>query len=79
MERRQISCYRALREKFHDGPYYTKGVFGGEDGAKSRGEKDAVKGVDVFTMGMPTYGQRYRKKVRTLPVLKGGDYGECFP
>ncbi|KAK2766054.1 hypothetical protein FQN54_007569 [Arachnomyces sp. PD_36] len=66
LEQSQVDYYRSLREKIHDGPYYT--VLGNDSF-----EKNSREHFDPF-QGMPTYGERFRKKTRTLPKLTGRPY-----
>lgn len=71
-----------LKDKIHDGPFYTAigGIRdrGGLRNAAARFSDNTAKArFDAF-QGMPTYSQRFKKKVRTLPVLRGGDFGKCY-
>ncbi|KAL1956252.1 hypothetical protein VTO42DRAFT_7512 [Malbranchea cinnamomea] len=69
-EREQADHYRRLREKIHDGPYFA--MLGappswGKEGVSARAQFDPFQ-------GMATYGQRYVKKTRALPVLSSRSY-----
>ncbi|KAM5472450.1 DNA-directed RNA polymerase III subunit C31 [Microsporum audouinii] len=60
-----VQLYRQLREKIHDGPFYT--VLStqpsyGKKGVSARAQFDPFQ-------GMASYGQRYMRKSRTLPKL----------
>ncbi|KAF3482451.1 uncharacterized protein GIQ15_05210 [Arthroderma uncinatum] len=57
--------YRQLREKFHDGPFYT--VLSAQPSYGKKGVPVRAQ-FDPF-QGMASYGQRYMKKSRTLPKL----------
>ncbi|WEW56551.1 DNA-directed RNA polymerase III subunit C31 [Emydomyces testavorans] len=67
LEAPQVDHYRKLREKIHNGPFYT--VLSGPP-SYGRGGPPARAQFDPF-QGMATYGQRYLKKARTLPKLSG--------
>ncbi|EGD92538.1 hypothetical protein TESG_00111 [Trichophyton tonsurans CBS 112818] len=64
-ERSRVQLYRQLREKIHDGPFYTvlaSQPSYGKKGVPARAQFDPFQ-------GMASYGQRYMKKSRTLPKL----------
>lgn len=71
-EQLQVDFYRTLRERFHDGPYYSI-----LEGAGSAMKKDSAAraNFDPFH-GMPSYSGKYQKKKRALPRLQGRQYGE---
>ncbi|KAI9832800.1 MAG: hypothetical protein M1819_004020 [Sarea resinae] len=77
-ERTQISRYRSLRDRIHEGPLYT--VLGdharvGKDSSTSTGASTtAAAQIDPFEGGMPTYGMKYRKKRRRIPRLDTRPY-----
>ena len=64
-ERLHVARYRAFRDRVHEGPLYT--VLGDHHRVGRR--------ADAFD-GMPTYTQKYRKKIRRLPKLDTRPYGE---
>ncbi|KAE8150009.1 DNA-directed RNA polymerase III, subunit Rpc31 [Aspergillus avenaceus] len=72
-EQTQVDLYRALRERFHDGPYYS--VLDPGSSAKKAGEKVKASRVhfDPFH-GMPSYSGKYQKKKRGIPRLLGRPY-----
>lgn len=72
-EQREVDHYRRLRERFHDGPYYS--VLDASASTAKKGSA-ARANFDPFT-GMPSYSGRYQKKRRTLPNITGAgrDYG----
>lgn len=69
-EQTQVDYYRALRERFHDGPFYSV-----LDASSSNAKKGSAAraNFDPFH-GMPTYSGRYQKKRRTLPRIAGQEY-----
>ncbi|PYH86510.1 III, C31 subunit of DNA-directed RNA polymerase [Aspergillus uvarum CBS 121591] len=69
-EQIQVDQYRSLRERFHDGPYYSV-----LDSATSSAKKESAARAhfDPFH-GMPSYSGKYQKKMRTLPKLVGREY-----
>ncbi|KAJ9206413.1 DNA-directed RNA polymerase III, subunit Rpc31 [Paecilomyces variotii] len=69
-EQSQVNLYRELRERFHEGPYYS--VLGGSGTAAKKGSAARVH-FDPFH-GMPSYSEKYQKKKRTLPRLQGRPY-----
>lgn len=71
-EQLQVDLYRQLRERFHEGPYYSV-----LDSASSSAKKGSAAraNYDPFH-GMPSYAGRYQKKKRTLPKLQGRQYSE---
>ena len=74
IERKEVDHYRSLREKIHDGPFYTvlAGSLCGKQGTPSRAQFDPFQ-------GMATYGQKYLKETRTLPKLNSRPYGASIP
>ncbi|KAE8329897.1 DNA-directed RNA polymerase III, subunit Rpc31 [Aspergillus sergii] len=68
-EQKQVDLYRALREQFHDGPYYS--VL--DPGLSGRKSKEARQHFDPFH-GMPSYSGKYQKKKRAIPKLSGRPY-----
>ena len=70
-EQKQVDLYRALREQFHDGPYYS--VL--DPGLSGRKTKAARQHFDPFH-GMPSYSGKYQKKKRAIPKLSGRPYSE---
>lgn len=71
-EQSEVDRYRALRERFHDGPYYTV-----LDAARTSAKKgSAARALFDAFHGMPSYSQKYQKKKRVLPKLQGRQYGE---
>ncbi|KAI9771796.1 MAG: hypothetical protein M1840_001566 [Geoglossum simile] len=68
-ERLQVSLYRHLRDRIHEGPLYT--VLGDSHRVGTQG----ARGADPFE-GVPTYSMRYMKKKRKLPRLDTRPYGE---
>ncbi|KAL2003965.1 hypothetical protein VTN02DRAFT_1261 [Thermoascus thermophilus] len=69
-EQAQVGRYQALRERIHDGPYYT--VLEIAASAAKKGSAARAQ-FDPF-YGMPSYAERYHKKKRTLPTLSGRPY-----
>lgn len=71
-EQLQVDLYRSLRERFHEGPYYSV-----LDVASSSAKKGSAAraNYDPFH-GMPSYSGRYQKKKRTLPKLQGRPYSK---
>ena len=71
-EQLQVDYYRDLRERYHEGPYYSV-----LDAASSSAKKGSAAraNYDPFH-GMPSYSGRYQKKKRTLPKLQGRPYSE---
>ncbi|PLB43200.1 III, C31 subunit of DNA-directed RNA polymerase [Aspergillus steynii IBT 23096] len=69
-ETHQVNLYRDLRERFHDGPYYSV-----LDAASSAAKKNSAAraSFDPFH-GMPSYSGRYQKKKRALPRMSGRAY-----
>ncbi|RAK95152.1 DNA-directed RNA polymerase III subunit C31 [Aspergillus ibericus CBS 121593] len=69
-EQLQVDLYRTLRERFHDGPYYSI-----LEGAASASKKDSAAraSFDPFH-GMPSYSGKYVKKKRALPRILGRQY-----
>lgn len=69
-EQTQVDYYRGLRERFHDGPFYSV-----LDASSSNAKKGSAAraNFDPFH-GMPTYSGRYQRKRRTLPKITGQTY-----
>ncbi|KAL1968939.1 hypothetical protein VTN77DRAFT_773 [Rasamsonia byssochlamydoides] len=73
-EQAEVDRYRALREKFHDGPYYTV-----LDAARTSAKKgSAARALFDAFHGMPSYSQKYQKKKRALPKIQGRPYALNF-
>lgn len=71
----QVDLYRTLRERFHDGPYYS--ILGASSGTGYTTNSKA--NFDPFN-GMPSYSGKYQKKKRLVPRVQGRPYGEfIFP
>jgi DNA-directed RNA polymerase III subunit RPC7 len=70
-EQIQVDLYRQLRERFHDGPYYSVLK---SDSSSAKKDSSARAEFDPFH-GMPSYSGRYQKKRRAAPNLKGRPYG----
>ncbi|KAL3474544.1 DNA-directed RNA polymerase III, subunit Rpc31 [Aspergillus californicus] len=69
-EQVQVDLYRTLRERFHDGPYYSiLGVGSGANGYTG----SAKANFDPFN-GMPSYSGKYQKKKRLIPRIQGRPY-----
>ncbi|KAL4870562.1 DNA-directed RNA polymerase III, subunit Rpc31 [Aspergillus spectabilis] len=69
-EQVQVDLYRTLRERFHDGPYYSiLGVSSGANGYTASSKAN----FDPFN-GMPSYSGKYQKKKRLVPKLQGRPY-----
>lgn len=60
-----VDYYRRLREKHHEGPYYS--VIDSSASSAKKGSAARVN-FDPFH-GMPSYSARYQKKHRTLPRI----------
>lgn len=77
-EQNATDHYRSLRERYHEGSYYSV-----LDVSSSNAKKGSAAraNFDPFH-GMPSYAGRYQKKRRTIPKIAGaripGDYGR-FP
>ncbi|KAG2412790.1 hypothetical protein HFD88_010347 [Aspergillus terreus] len=69
-EQIQVDLYRQLRERFHDGPYYSVLK---SDSSSAKKDSSARAEFDPFH-GMPSYSGRYQKKRRAAPNLKGRPY-----
>ncbi|KAI9808477.1 MAG: hypothetical protein M1827_007230 [Pycnora praestabilis] len=69
-ERQQVTHYRALRARVHEGPLYT--VLGDNVRIGKQGAPVAAQ-VDPFE-GMPTYTMKYKKKKRKVPKLDTRPY-----
>ncbi|KAL1995172.1 hypothetical protein VTN49DRAFT_1359 [Thermomyces lanuginosus] len=73
-EQDQVDRYRALRERFHEGPYYavlSAATIAADNDSHERAQFDPFH-------GMPSYSSRYRKRKRTVPKLSGRDYVLSF-
>ncbi|GLI81043.1 DNA-directed RNA polymerase III subunit C31 [Penicillium ochrochloron] len=64
-EQSEVNHYRHLRERFHEGPYYS--VLDTSSSSAKKGSA-ARANFDPFH-GMPSYSGRYQKKRRTLPKI----------
>lgn len=75
-EQSEVNHYRHLRERFHEGPYYS--VLDTSSSSAKKGSA-ARANFDPFH-GMPSYSGRYQKKRRTLPKIAniGREYGKCL-
>ncbi|KAL2865620.1 DNA-directed RNA polymerase III subunit C31 [Aspergillus lucknowensis] len=69
-EQVQVNLYRTLRERFHDGPYYSVLGVSSESNGYSASSK---ANFDPFN-GMPSYSGKYQKKKRLVPRLQGRPY-----
>ncbi|KAE8354284.1 DNA-directed RNA polymerase III, subunit Rpc31 [Aspergillus coremiiformis] len=72
-EKTQVDFYRALREQFHDGPYYSVLDPGISASRRTAAGKAARQHFDPFH-GMPSYSGKYQKKKRGIPKLSGRPY-----
>lgn len=74
-EQSSTDYYRSLRERHHEGPYYS--VIDVSSSNSKKGSSNRAN-FDPF-YGMPSYAGRYQKKRRTVPKIAGarapGDYG----
>lgn len=71
-ERAEVNRYRALRDRFQNGPYYavvTASSTSAKQGTKERAQFDPFH-------GMPSYSARYQKRKRTVPKIAGREYSE---
>ncbi|KAL5043918.1 DNA-directed RNA polymerase III, subunit Rpc31 [Aspergillus fruticulosus] len=69
-EQTQVDLYRSLRERFHDGPYYSiLGVSAGAAGYTGSSKAN----FDPFN-GMQSYSGKYQKKKRLVPKIQGRPY-----
>ncbi|KAL4890091.1 DNA-directed RNA polymerase III, subunit Rpc31 [Aspergillus ambiguus] len=73
-EQIQVDLYRQLRERFHDGPYYSVLK---ADSSSAKKDSSARAEFDPFH-GMPSYSGKYQKKKRAAPYLKGRPYVTKF-
>jgi DNA-directed RNA polymerase III subunit RPC7 len=73
-ERSEVDRYRALRDRFQNGPYYAA-VNAASTSAK-KGTKERAE-FDPFN-GMPSYSSRYQKRKRTVPKIAGREYSESL-
>lgn len=64
-EQSEVDYYRRLRERFHEGPYYS--VLDASASTAKKGSA-ARPNFDPFH-GMPSYSSRYQKKLRTIPRI----------
>ncbi|KAJ5573612.1 uncharacterized protein N7459_008039 [Penicillium hispanicum] len=64
-EQSEVDHYRHLRERFHDGPYYS--VLDASSSSAKKGSA-ARTNFDPFH-GMPSWSGRYQKKRRTIPKI----------
>lgn len=74
-EQAQVDAYRALREKFHEGPDYS--VLEVASSAARKGDQNRAL-FDPFN-GMPSYSGRYQRKKRTIPDLRRRGFGWFHP
>ncbi|KAJ5378716.1 hypothetical protein N7509_011835 [Penicillium cosmopolitanum] len=77
-EQSSTDYYRSLRERYHEGPYYS--VIDVSSSNSKKGSSNRTN-FDPFH-GMPSYAGRYQKKRRTVPKIAGarapGDYETRF-
>lgn len=74
-EQLQVDYYRGLRERYHDGPYYSI-----LDSASTAAKKGSLARANFDSFhGMPTYSGRYQRKKRTMPRMGGRSYSEFSP
>lgn len=69
-EQAEVDRYRALRDRFQNGPYYA--VVNAASTSAKKGTKERAQ-FDPFH-GMPSYSARYQKRKRTVPKIAGRDY-----
>ncbi|QKX60952.1 uncharacterized protein TRUGW13939_08098 [Talaromyces rugulosus] len=69
-ERGEVDHYRALRENFHNGPYYA--VVNAASTTAKKGTKERAQ-FDPFH-GMESYSTRYQKRKRTIPNISDREY-----
>ncbi|KAI9673857.1 MAG: hypothetical protein M1817_002063 [Caeruleum heppii] len=69
-EKRHVAFYRSFRDRIHEGPLYT--VLGDNHQGVKYGTPAAAL-VDPFE-GMPTFTQKYKRKVRKVPRLDTRPY-----
>lgn len=69
-EKAQVTRYRALRDRIHEGPLYT--ILGDTVRVGKSGPPSAAL-FDPF-LGMPTYTQKYMKQRRKIPRLDTRPY-----
>lgn len=73
-ERAEVDRYRALRDRFQNGPYYAAVNAASTSAKKGTAERAEF---DPFN-GMPSYSSRYQKRKRTVPKISGREYGESL-
>lgn len=71
-ERSEVDRYRALRDRFQNGPYYAAVNAASTSAKKGTAERAEF---DPFN-GMPSYSSRYQKRKRTVPKISGREYSE---
>lgn len=71
-EQKEVDRYRALRERFHDGPYYA--VL--HDASTSAEKNSTLRAQFDPFHGMPSYTERYRKRKRNVPYVLSRKYGK---
>jgi DNA-directed RNA polymerase III subunit RPC7 len=73
-ERGEVDHYRALRENFHNGPYYA--VVNAASTTAKKGTKERAQ-FDPFH-GMESYSTRYQKRKRTIPNISDREYSAAL-
>jgi DNA-directed RNA polymerase III subunit RPC7 len=73
-EQAEVDYFRDLRERFHNGPFYT--VVNAASTSARQGTKERAQ-FDPFH-GMPSYSTRYQKRKRTIPIIAGREYSESL-
>lgn len=73
-ERSEVDRYRALRDRFQNGPYYAAVNAASTSAKKGTAERAEF---DPFN-GMPSYSSRYQKRKRTVPKISGREYSESL-
>ncbi|KAJ5182689.1 III C31 subunit of DNA-directed RNA polymerase [Penicillium capsulatum] len=69
-EQTAVDYYRSLRERHHEGPYYS--VIDSSASSAKKGSSARVN-FDPFH-GMPSYSARYQKKRRTIPRIDSSNH-----
>ena len=77
-EKNILKHYIALRDRAHNGPFYTVLNDGMKTGLKRKGSEMAPTDESLFDpfLGNETYSARYHKKQRKLPKLDTRPFGE---
>lgn len=70
-EKSEVQRYRAIRRRIHEGPFFT---LIGDDVRVGKSHQSRRARFDPFE-GMPTYTQKYKPQVRTLPKFNTRVYG----